>query len=89
MTYGLELPEEIDPVQVLPKLRMLEEEEPQLHLVWDEQHHEIKLQIMGAVQMEILREKMKTRLALDVNFTAGRILYRETIGNTVEGVGHF
>lgn len=89
MTYGLELPEGVDPMQALPKLRMLEEEDPQLQLVWDEQHREIKIQIMGAVQMEILRSKIKERLDLDVSFTAGKILYRETIADTVEGVGHF
>lgn len=87
--YRLILPEGCDPRAMLPKLRMIEEEEPELHLVWDEQLQEIQAQIMGEVQIEILQSLVQNRFDVEVSFGDGRIVYKETIADTVEGVGHF
>ena len=73
----------------MPKLAMLEEEEPELHIVWNEELQEIKIQIMGEVQIEILKALISDRFGVEVEFGTGKILYRETIADTVEGVGHF
>ena len=73
----------------MPKLTMLEEEDPELHIVWNEQLQEIKIQIMGEVQIEILKALIFERFGVEVEFGTGKILYRETIADTVEGVGHF
>lgn len=89
MTYRLRLPQGAEPQTVLPKLRQLEEEEPQLRIVWDERLREIHAQLMGAVQLEILQSLIRERFDLDVTIDAGRISYRETIAAPVEGVGHF
>ncbi|ABX42192.1 translation factor GTPase family protein [Lachnoclostridium phytofermentans] len=89
LSYQIILPEGIDPRMMLPKLRQIEEEEPELHIVWEEQLQEIQAQIMGEVQIEILQSMIKTRFGVEVSFDAGRIVYKETIGNVVEGVGHF
>lgn len=89
ITYRLELPPEIDASQMLPKLREIEEEEPELHILWDEQLKEIQAQLMGEVQIEILKRQILDRYKTEVKFGTGRIVYRETIKNTVEGVGHF
>lgn len=89
LSYQIILPEGCDPRAVLPGLRQLEEEEPELRIVWDEQLKEIRVQIMGEVQTEILQSIIKSRLGLDVSFDSGRIVYKETIANVVEGVGHF
>ncbi|ACL75413.1 translation factor GTPase family protein [Ruminiclostridium cellulolyticum] len=78
-----------DPRMMLPKLRQIEEEEPELNIVWDEQLQEIHAQIMGEVQIEILQSLIQSRFGVVVSFDAGRIVYKETIANTVEGVGHF
>ena len=80
---------EPDSQAVLPRLRMLEEEDPTLHLVWEPTLGEIQLQLMGSVQTEILRNIIRDRFDLDVQFGPGRILYRETIAEPVEGVGHY
>lgn len=87
MTYRVRLPAGADPAVVLPKLRLLEEEDPQLHLVWES--GAIHVQIMGRVQMEIFRSQVQSRFGLDVQLEDPRIFYKETIENTVEGVGHF
>ena len=87
MTYRVNLPKGTDPAVVLPKLRLLEEEDPQLHLVWEA--GQIHVQIMGKVQLEIFRSLVQQRFNLDVTLDSGRICYKETISNTVEGVGHF
>ena len=71
------------------KLRRLEEEDPQLHLLWDHQLREIRVQLMGAVQMEILQKLVKSRFDLSVSFDEGNIVYKETIAAPVEGVGHY
>lgn len=78
-----------DPILLLPKLRELEEEEPQLHIVWEEALQEIHVQLMGEVQLEVLKTLIYERFGVEVEFGQGTILYKETIQNTVEGVGHF
>ena len=87
--YQLILPDGCDPAMMLPKLRQLEEEVPELHIVWDELLQEIRVQIMGEVQTEILKNIIKQRFNVEVGFGTGKILYKETIADTVEGVGHF
>ena len=89
MTYRIELPKGADPAVVLPKLRQLEEEDPQLHILWDDRLKQIQAQIMGRVQLEILRSLVASRFGLEISLDQGRIYYKETIANTVEGVGHF
>ena len=89
MTYRVELPEGCDAHTALLRFRQLEEEEPQLHIVWNEALQELRVQLMGEVQLEILRELVKSRFQMDVQFSKGSIIYQETITNTVEGVGHF
>lgn len=89
LSYQIVLPEGCDPRAMLPKLRELEEEEPELHIVWDEQLCEIKAQLMGEVQLEILQSLIKSRFGVEVSFGSGRIVYKETIADAVEGVGHF
>ena len=78
-----------DPTMLLPKLRQLEEEDPQLHILWDEPTRQIQVQLMGRVQMEVLRELVSQRFGVEISLTDPRIFYKETIENTVEGVGHF
>ena len=87
MTYRVGLPKGADPAVVLPKLRQLEEEDPQLRLVAE--GGSIHVQIMGKVQLEIFRSLVQERFHLDVTLEDQRIFYKETIANTVEGVGHF
>lgn len=89
LTYRIELPPECDAALFLPKLRLLEEEEPQLHLVWDETVKEIQAKIMGEVQTEILKSLILERFGVNVTFGAGNIVYKETISRAAEGVGHF
>jgi len=89
LTYQLLLPEGTDPHSVLPKLRQLAEEDPQLHLEWNESLGEIHLRLMGRVQAEILKRVIADRFALSVDFGPGHVVYRETIAGPVEGVGHF
>ncbi len=89
LSYKLILPEGCDPKAILPKLRQIEEEDPELHIVWDGQLNEIRVRIMGEVQAEILQNLIKSRFDIDIAFGSGRILYKETIANIVEGVGHF
>ena len=87
MTYRVNLPKGSDPAAVLPKLRQLEEEDPQLHLLW--QDGQIHVQIMGRVQLEVFRSVVLQRFHLDVTLDDRRIFYKETITGAVEGVGHF
>ena len=87
LTYRVELSDGTDPHTALQKLRQLEEEDPQLHLVWS--GGDIHIQLMGEVQMEILQRLIRERLGMEVSFGAGSIVYRETIAAPVEGVGHF
>ena len=89
MTYRVNLPKGTDPATVMPKLRLLEEEDPQLHLLWDDRLKQIQAQIMGKIQLEVLRSLVASRFGLEITLDQGRIYYKETISNTVEGVGHF
>ncbi|ADU75241.1 small GTP-binding protein [Acetivibrio thermocellus AD2] len=89
LQYQIILPEGCDPRAMLPKLRQIEDEEPELNIVWDEQLQEIRVRVMGEVQIEILQSLIKSRFGVDVTFDDGSIVYKETIANTVEGVGHF
>ena len=89
LNYRLLLPDDMDAARMLPKLRELEEEEPELHLVWNEALQEIQIQVMGEVQIEILTALIKERFGVEVSFGEGNIVYRETIAAPVEGVGHF
>lgn len=89
LTYRLTLPKGTDPMTALPKLRQLQEEDPQLHIVWIELLREIHLQLMGRVQIDVIKQLISERFGLDVGVDDGRISYRETIAAPVEGVGHF
>lgn len=89
LTYRLLLPEGSDPVRVLGQLRVLEEEEPLLHVVWREAAREIHVQVMGDVQIEILKRLLSERFGLEAEFADGSILYKETIASPVIGIGHF
>ncbi len=89
MTYRICLPKGCDPVNALQKLRQLEEEDPQLRIFWDAGAKQIHAQIMGKVQLEVLRSVIAERFSLDITFDDGRIFYKETVEAPVEGVGHF
>ena len=87
--YEIQLPEECDVHQMFLKLRQLEEEEPELHIVWNPQLNEIHAQVMGEVQIEILKNMIQERFGISVEFGSGNIVYKETIEEPVEGTGHF
>ena len=89
LTYKIELTEDCNVHSMLIKLKELEEEEPQLHIVWDERLQEIHAQVMGEVQIEILKRMIWERYQTEVEFGSGKIVYKETIEDCVEGVGHF
>lgn len=89
LTYKIELPEDCNVHSMLIKLKELEEEEPQLHIVWDERLQEIHALVMGEVQIEILKRMIWERYQTEVEFGSGKIVYKETIEDCVEGVGHF
>ena len=88
LSYRIGLPEEVNVHQALLQLRQLEEEEPLLHIVWNGTLGEIYAQVMGEVQIEILKSLIKERFGMDVTFDEGNIVYKETILEPVEGVGH-
>lgn len=89
MTYRVNLPDGCDIHDMYMKLCKLEEEEPQLHLVRQEQSGELHVRLMGEVQIEILRKLISERFGIDVDFDEGSVLYKETIADVAEGVGHF
>lgn len=89
LNYRIDLPEGSDVHAAFLKLLELEEEEPLLHIAWEEQLNEIHAQLMGEVQIEILKTMIRERFGMDVSFGAGNIVYKETIRQPVEGVGHF
>ena len=89
LTYQLILPDSADAHSALTKLRELEEEDPMLRIVWDERHGQIHVQLMGKIQLEILRRRILDRFGLAVTFGEGSIVYRETIASPVLGMGHF
>ena len=89
LSYQVLLPEGADVHAALGKLHRLEEEEPQLHVVWNETLGEIHVQLMGEIQLEVLRSLLAERFGLNVEFGPGGILYKETITEPMEGVGHY
>ena len=89
LTYRVELPEGCDVHRMVQNLRQIEEEDPELHVVWVEEKKEIHIQLMGDVQTEVLQKMVKDRFGVLITFGSGNIVYKETIDNTVEGVGHF
>ena len=89
LTYRILLPFGTDSHTMLKNMRILEEEDPQLHIVWNEALGEIQAQVMGDVQMEILKSQVLDRFGVEIGFGEGNIVYKETITKTVEGVGHF
>ena len=89
MTYRVALPAGKDPATVMPLLRQLEEEDPQLHVLWNSHTGQIHVQIMGKVQLEVVQQVLQDRFSLDARLDQPRIFYKETIENTVEGVGHY
>ena len=89
LTYRMELTDGIDVHTALTELRHLEDEDPQLHIIWNEQLQEIHVQVMGEVQLEVLKRIIKERFGIDIEFSHGGIAYRETIVTPVEGVGHY
>ena len=88
-TYQVLLPAGCDPHTALQHLRVLEEEDPQLHVLWNGEKREIRVQLMGEVQLEILKRLLLDRFQLAVSFGEGGILYRETIAAPAAGVGHY
>ena len=89
LTYKLNLPADVDVHTALEKMRILENEDPQLKVVWNERLGEINVQLMGDIQLEILQAIIRDRFGIDAQFGKGNIIYKETISDTVEGVGHF
>ncbi|MBQ3544814.1 MAG: TetM/TetW/TetO/TetS family tetracycline resistance ribosomal protection protein [Lachnospiraceae bacterium] len=89
LSYKLILPEDCNKNGMLKKMKELEEEEPKLNVVWNEITKEIQVQIMGEVQIDVLKHMINERFGIEVSFGAGNIVYKETISNIVEGVGHF
>lgn len=89
LSYRVYGPEQMDPQTLFGKLRILEEEHPELHITWDEELSQIRAQMMGDVQIEVLRRMIAERFGVEASFDEGDVVYRETILDTVEGVGHF
>lgn len=89
LMYRVVLPQEIDAAMMLPKLKQLEEEDPTLSIKWNEDLKEIQVCLMGEVQIEILKKLVLDRFKVAIEFDQGNVVYKETISNTVEGVGHF
>lgn len=89
LTYQVKLPPEANVHTMFLQLCQLEEEEPELHIVWDDKLNEIHAQVMGEVQIEILKSLIQERFHVDVEFHSGSIVYKETIDEPVEGIGHF
>ncbi len=89
LSYQVILEEGVDTRQLLPKLRILEEEEPELRVLWNEVHQSIHIQVMGVVQLEILQSIIKERFDIHVSYGHGEIVYKESVASVSEGVGHF
>ncbi len=89
LNYRVITDRENDPVKILPVFKTLEEESPELSIDWDEEKRDIYVSVMGRVQLEILKTILKERFDLDVNFDSGNVVYKETITESVIGVGHF
>lgn len=89
LTYRLELPENVNVHQAYEKIQLLAQEDPGLHLEWKEKLGEIHIKVMGDIQIEVLKQVIRERFGMEVEFGSGHIVYKETIENIVEGVGHF
>ncbi len=89
LTYRIFLPPEISSAEALRSLSQLEEEDPQLHILWNERLQEMHVQLMGEVQLEVLARVIRDRFGMEVSFGPGSVVYKETIRDTVEGVGHY
>ncbi len=89
MTYRVVIPDEKNVYEAIKELRLLEDEDPQLHILWNEQNREIHIQLMGAVQLEVLSKIIEEKFGYSVVFSDGAVTYKETIRNAVEGVGHY
>lgn len=89
MRYRVEIPEEKNVYDVLKDMRQLEDTDPQLHIVWNEQLREIHIQLMGAVQIEVLSRMIEEKYGYSVAFGSGAVAYKETIAETSEGIGHY
>lgn len=89
LSYKILFNQELSPREVLPKLQEIEDEHPELSIQWEEALQEIHVKVMGEVQIEILKEIVSRRYGFEIDFGLGNIVYKETIGNMVEGVGHF
>ena len=89
LKYKVILPKDVKANAVYPYFKELEDEDPLLNVVWNEKYDEIEIRLMGKVQTEVLKSLIKERFNLDIGFDSGRILYKETIANSVEGIGHY
>lgn len=89
LSYQIILPDNVDPVGVFPKFRILEEEIPELHLSRNEESGTLNVSIMGNIQLQVITGIVKDRFGMNISFSEGEIIYKETITNTVEGVGHY
>lgn len=89
LTYRVDLLDGTDPHTALAKLKIIENEDPQLNVVWNSRLAEIHIQLMGEIQLEVLKSIIYERFGMKVEFSTGSIIYKETVENTVEGVGHF
>ena len=89
LNYQIIVPQGVNPVELMKNLKQLEEEDPQLNILWNESLQEIHAQLMGQVQMEVLGRVILDRFGVRVTFGSGNIVYKETIAKPVEGVGHF
>ena len=89
INYQLILPDGVDPFNTLPRLKQLEEEDPMLRIVWNEQWKQIHVRLMGQVQHEVLKRLILDRFGMEVSFGKGSVIYKETIAEAVEGIGHY
>ncbi len=89
LSYSVKLPSDVEPHTGLAKLKKLEEENPELHIVWNERTHEIQARLMGEVQLDVLKRLIYERYGMEAEFGEGSISYRETIAEPVEGIGHY
>ncbi len=89
MTYKIILPDDKNIYDAIKELRLLEDEDPQLHILWNEQNREIHIQLMGVVQLEVLTKLIEEKFGYTVKFSNGAVTYKETIRDAVEGVGHY
>ncbi len=89
LRYALILPEDCDPHKMLQQMKLLQEEDPLLHVEWEEESGTIYVRLMGDIQIQILRQQILERFQVEAAFGTGSIVYKETITDTVEGVGHF